>query len=181
MSDHKKILGKDRRKLIIQWLKESSKPITGNELAKRTNVSRQVIVQDVSLLKASQEPIIATNRGYMYVKEKQSKDYYRQVIVCRHRPEDTKKELNMIVDCGVTVRDVVVEHPFYGDLTGSLMISSRYDVEQFLDKISKTDASLLSELTDGIHLHTLEADSVEKIEAACQLLAEANYLFVDEK
>src|SRR5690625_4171326 len=89
---------------------------------------------------------------------------------------ETLKELELIVDCGVTVQDVIVEHVFYGELTGSLMVSSRFDAKEFVEKISQEEASLLSELTLGVHIHTLIADSNEKIVAAYQALKEAGIL-----
>lgn len=177
MSDDKRMSGAERREFIMKLLMQSSEPITGSELANKTSVSRQVIVMDVALLKTSNEPIIATNRGYLYIQKQTSQHIHRRVIVCNHTSEQTKDELNAIVDCGVTVADVIVEHPIYGDLTGSLQISSRFDVEQFIVTLSKHEATLLSVLTDGIHLHTLEADSIKKIDAACKVLNELGILY----
>lgn len=175
MSD-KKLYGEERRNVIIETLKKSKNPVTGTELAELTNVSRQVIVQDISLLKVSEEPIIATNRGYLYAKGADEQVYFKKQVVCKHTPEETLKELELIVDCGVTVQDVIVEHVFYGELTGSLMVSSRFDAKEFVEKISQEEASLLSELTLGVHIHTLIADSNEKIVAAYQALKEAGIL-----
>ena len=45
-----------------------------------------------------------------------------------------------MVDNGCTVLDVIVEHPVYGQLTGQLHLSSRYDVGQFLQKVSRSGA-----------------------------------------
>lgn len=177
----KKLLGEERREFIMQLLKKSDQPITGKELADKTNVSRQVIVTDMALLKTRKEPIIATNRGYLYIEKQSSKGKYSRVIVCNHTPEETKKELEIIVDAGVTVVDVIVEHQIYGDLTGSLMISSRYDVNEFVTALSKQEANLLSVLTEGIHLHTLEADSKEKLDAACHALQKVGILYTDTK
>jgi uncharacterized protein len=176
LKDNKKILGEKRRELILQWLKERSQPISGNELARRTNVSRQVIVQDISLLKARNEPIIATSQGYLYLPTQEQKRTYEQVVACFHPPERTLEELLLIVDHGVTVKDVIIEHPVYGDLTASIMVSTRNEVHQFMKKIKETNASLLSQLTDGTHLHTLQADSPQKIDAAIRSLHEAGML-----
>jgi uncharacterized protein len=171
----KKVLGEKRRELLLQWLKESEKPLTGSELASRTNVSRQVIVQDISLLKARNEPIMATAQGYVFFKNVEE-EKCQKVIVSKHSPTETQDELNIIVDFGVMVKDVTIEHGIYGDLTASLMLKNRHDVQLFINKIKKTNASLLSELTDGTHLHTLEADSMEQIEKACNALQEAGYM-----
>lgn len=172
----KKVLGEERRNLILGWLKENGMPIKGSELARRTNVSRQVIVQDISLLKARDEPIIATSQGYMYIPSSPNVTQVRRVIACQHRPEDTQKELQLIVDAGVTVEDVTIEHAVYGDLRGSLMLSNRRDVEHFMTKLNQTASSLLSELTDGVHLHTLTATTEQQLDDACQSLEHAGFL-----
>jgi len=171
-----KILGEKRRSLILSWLKEESDPITGKELSTRTNVSRQVIVQDISLLKATGEPIIATARGYVYLKENNNEQKISRVIVVQHTPEQTADELYKLVDYGVTIRNVMVEHPIYGDITGSLMVKNRREVDVFLAELRKTGASLLSNLTEGVHLHTIEADSETQLDEACEALRQAGYL-----
>lgn len=171
-----KILGEKRRKLILSWLKESKEPITGSDLAKKTNVSRQVIVQDISLLKAQNEPIVATAKGYLYLHNPMDEPAYQWVIAVKHAPEDTRKELEILVDHGVTIRDVTVEHPIYGDLKGSLMISTRKEVEQFIKKVESEKATLLSELTGGVHLHTISANSEKQLKEACIELKKAGFL-----
>ncbi|MGO4887426.1 transcription repressor NadR [Anaerobacillus sp. MEB173] len=173
---NKKVLGEERRELILEWLKNESAPLTGSDLAKRTNVSRQVIVQDISILKARNLPILATSQGYIYVKNKQEDMRVSRVIACHHKPESTKEELTIIVDHGATVKNVIVEHPIYGDLTASLMLRSRRDVEDFLKKVDMTKAPLLSILTDGTHLHTIEADTTEQLDDVCSALEKAGYL-----
>ena len=176
MNEQKKMASANRQKLIISTLKNSRSPITGSEFAKKTNVSRQVIVQDISILKAKNEPIIATSQGYIYLNVDDEEKIHRKVIVCDHTPEQTLEELYLIVDHGVTVKDVKVEHAVYGDLTASIRVSSRKEVEQFIKKINETNASYLASLTGGIHLHTLEADSLDKIEAACEDLEKAGIM-----
>lgn len=69
MTEELKLMGANRRDQLLLWLKESKSPLTGGELAKKANVSRQVIVQDISLLKAKNVPIIATSQGYVYMDE----------------------------------------------------------------------------------------------------------------
>ncbi|MDF0726782.1 transcription repressor NadR [Cytobacillus sp. S13-E01] len=176
MKDEKKILGESRRDLILEWLKDTREPMTGSELAAKTNVSRQVIVQDISLLKARNEPILATSQGYIYLNTESTSDTFERVVACYHTPGQTIDELTMIVDHGVTVKDVRIEHPVYGDLTASIMVSSRKEVDTFMTKIKETKSSYLSELTDGTHLHTLEANSTAKLDAACQSLKKAGFL-----
>ncbi|MCF6138083.1 transcription repressor NadR [Pseudalkalibacillus berkeleyi] len=171
-----KVLGEERRELILRWLKGSHSPLTGSKLAQETNVSRQVIVQDISLLKARNEPIMATAQGYMYFHQVQTDQKVSKIIACQHAPEQTEDELLTIVDFGVTIKDVTIEHPVYGDLTGSIMIQNRHDVETFLNRVKETKASYLLELTDGVHLHTLEANDESQLQQACKALEQKGFL-----
>ncbi|WP_240376451.1 transcription repressor NadR [Bacillus piscicola] len=172
-----KIPGKKRRELIVEWLLNEGGPLTGSELAARTSVSRQVIVQDISLLKAKDYPILATSQGYIFIQEQPAQTIRKQ-IACFHSAElsVTEEELNIIVDHGAKVIDVSIEHPLYGDLTASLLIQSRRDVQLFINSLRKTSAPLLSELTDGTHLHTIEAPSDDVIQEVEEALAEKGFL-----
>lgn len=172
----KKLRGEERREIILHLLKGSTHPITGSELAERTNVSRQVIVGDVTLLKAKNEPILATSQGYMYIEHSAANHEFEKIIACCHSPQRTEEELNLLVDHGITVKDVRIEHSVYGDLSASIMVSSRLEVRQFMEKIVTTGASYLSQLTDGIHLHTISASSEEALEQAVDALRNGGFL-----
>lgn len=106
-------------------------------------------------------------------------DGITRTIACRHTLEQTGTELDILVDNGCTVLDVIVEHPVYGQLTGQLQISSRYDVEQFLARVQAHDAAPLSMLTGGIHLHTLRCPDAAACERACAALKAAGLLLDD--
>lgn len=143
---------KERRQAILEQLRQSNRPVSAGYFAERFSVSRQVVVGDVALLRAAGADISATPKGYVILKE--AEGLVRQVA-CRHDAAGMEAELNAIVDQGCAVLDVIVDHPVYGQLTGPLQLSSRYDVSQFLLRCSGTDARPLSDLTGGIHLHTL--------------------------
>ncbi|MBZ5749390.1 MULTISPECIES: transcription repressor NadR [Metabacillus] len=175
-----KLLGEERRNHLLELLSKADKPITGGELASTTNVSRQVIVQDISLLKAKNYPIMATSQGYVYLnKQNDQTQVIERIIACKHAPELTKEELSIIVDHGVFVKDVIVEHPVYGDLTASIMVGNRNDVNEFIKKIDRNNASYLLQLTGGLHLHTLQADSQEKLDRVCEELDKLGMLVQD--
>jgi uncharacterized protein len=180
MGTQKKLLGDDRRNWILELLKGSGTPITGSDLAAKTNVSRQVIVGDITILKAKNEPIIATSQGYMYFKSSSPVQLFERTIACSHSPEEAEEELNLLVDHGVNVKDVKIEHPVYGDLTASIMVSNRQEVKQFMEKVLSTKAAFLSELTDGIHLHTITAPSQEALDSAENALLKANFLIKND-
>lgn len=166
----------ERQQFILDKLKEAKGPITGSQFAKMTNVSRQVIVQDISILKAKKEPIIATSQGYILLNDETEKQKESMVIVCRHTPDETRKELYAIVDHGVSVKNVIIEHPVYGDLTATLHVSNRKEVDQFIKKIEETNSAYLLTLKDGLHLHTIEADSIEQLNDACKDLEKLGIL-----
>ena len=141
-----------RRAALSDYLSQAAGPVSASVLAARFSVSRQIIVGDIALLRAGGLDIAATPRGYLLPRP--TPGLTRQ-LACVHRPEDMGRELELMVDNGCTVLDVIVEHPIYGQLTGPLQLASRYDVGQFLVRCGQPDARPLSELTEGIHLHTL--------------------------
>ncbi|GEK34381.1 transcription repressor NadR [Kurthia sibirica] len=172
----KKLLGDERRNYILELLRQEGKAITGTELAKRSNVSRQVIVNDMALLKAKNEPIIATSQGYLYLSSNADTTIFEREIASYHTTAQAEDELNILVDAGVTVKNVTIVHPVYGYLTASIMVSSRYDVQQFIQKIKETDSNFLMDLTEGAHLHVISADSEEKLDQAVEQLSKKGYL-----
>ena len=141
-----------RRRALSERLKEAEGPLSAAALAKELSVSRQIIVGDVALLRAGGLDITATPRGYLLP---QSRASVTCTLACRHRGDQMEEELNAMVDQGCTVLDVIVEHPIYGQLTGPLRLSSRYDVAQFVARCEEEDAAPLSQLTEGVHLHTV--------------------------
>lgn len=153
---------------MLQKLVEAKVPITGGELAQWLKVSRQVIVQDIALLRAKGNNILATPQGYILADKIAGS--YRATIACQHDHEGMRRELEIIVRQGARVIDVTVEHPVYGEIQGLLMVKSLEDVEQFIAKINETEAKPLSILTDGIHLHTIEADSESLLTTVKELL-----------
>ena len=162
-----------RREYIVKRLKNETEPISAASLAAALSVSRQIIVGDVALLRASGEKISSTPRGY--VLDGSSERSY--TVACLHGGEDTEKELFIMVDNGCTVLTVEVEHPVYGLLTGQLQLKNRHDVKQFMEKMSGDDASPLSILTGGVHLHTLACPDDECFERTRAQLAEAGLLY----
>lgn len=172
----KKILGEQRRALLLAHLKEASTPITGTALAKLANVSRQVVVNDMTLLKARNEPILATSQGYMYLQTEAASDYVERTIACRHTQAETEEELLTIVDYGVTVQNVTVEHGVYGEITANIHVSNRHEVQQFLQKLNDSNAAYLSALTNGTHLHVLRAQSEHALSQAIDALRQKGFL-----
>ena len=165
-----------RRKKILEHLSMSSAPISATALAGKFSVSRQVIVGDIALLRASGADVTATPRGYILAKDHVG---LTKTVAVKHTLDETEQELCIFVDNGCTVADVIVEHHIYGQLVGALQLSSRYDVNQFMERLQKGGASALSSLTDGIHLHTLRCPDEAAFTRACAELKQAGLLLND--
>ena len=146
------INAEERRANIIHMLENASAALSASRLAAKFGVSRQIIVGDIALLRASGNEIIATPRGYLL--NRQNEGIVRR-IPCRHKADEMKEEMEIMVDNGCTICDVIVEHPVYGQLTGQIDASTRYDVSEFIEKVKMSDAAPLSDLTGGVHLHTV--------------------------
>ena len=151
--------GDMRREKIVAMLLNSKQPISGAELAKASGVSRQVIVQDIALLRAVNKNILSTNKGYIIYDPMAEVQNVRRTIAVCHTDEQTKDELYTIVDYGGKVLDVVVEHDIYGQITVDLILKNRQDVDEFIGKVHNSQAKPLKTLTDNHHFHTVEADS----------------------
>ncbi len=164
----------DRKEKIIEEIKKSEKPVSASALAKKLGVSRQIIVGDVALIRASGTNIIATPRGYILDNHQLQHTY---TLAVKHTQEQLDDELYTIVDLGGSIIDVIVDHAIYGQLTGKLHLSSRYDVNQFLKKIKSDEAKPLSQLTNGLHLHTIQCQDQETYHRILTALDEKGYLF----
>ena len=162
-----------RRRALAERLSAANGPLSAASLARELSVSRQIIVGDVALLRAGGLDITATPRGYLLPRLPSG---ITCTFACRHRADQMEEELNAMVDQGCTVLDVIVEHPIYGQLTGPLDLSSRYDITEFIRKVEENAARPLSLLTDGIHLHTLRCPDEGAFERAAAALEEAGFL-----
>ena len=157
-----------RRDEILKVLKQTGQPVPGTDLAQRFQVSRQVIVQDIAILRASDEKILPTARGYMMIPE--SAPGVRRVVAVSHGMEGMRRELEIIVDMGAKALNVIVEHDVYGSIQGDLMIENRRDVDAFMEKIGSGTSAPLYCLTSGAHYHTIEARDDETLDAVEQAL-----------
>lgn len=168
--------GEDRRNEIVERIRNSETPVSGRALAAAFDVSRQVIVQDIALIRAAGHNILSTNRGYIINEPKA----VRRVFKVRHTDDQLEEELNAIVDLGGRVRDVMVNHRVYGRLTADFDISSRRKAAEFLADIRNGKSSPLKNITSDYHYHTIEADSEQTLDMIASMLKEKGFL-VEEK
>lgn len=153
--------GNERRKRIVEMLLSAKEPLSGTTLSKALNVSRQVIVQDMALLRASDKNILSTNRGYMIFSSLLSYNTHRRCIKVTHDDSKIRHEMEIIVQCGGKMLDTIVEHEIYGQISVDLVIESMEDIDKFLAK--KPEQKTLLSLTGGVHYHTIEAESEEAL------------------
>ena len=164
-----------RREQILQVLREQQGPVSASTLARRFSVSRQIVVGDIALLRASNVDILATPRGYL-LQKKEEPVGIQFTVACCHSQDDMKKEMYTVVDLGGELIDVVIEHPVYGQLTGALRLRSRYDVAEFLRRVAQEGARPLSDLTGGIHLHTIRCPDEETSRRVLESLEALGFL-----
>ena len=166
----------ERRNQIGRLIAAAVCPVTGSELAARMGVTRQVVVQDVALLRAGGAPILATPSGYVWV-DKAAVPRPVRVLSCKHATlEGAREELMIIVRAGGIVRDVIVEHPIYGELSGSLLLRTPEAVEALVGELGRPGVQMLSTMTGGIHMHTIEASSERILDEIERTLLEAGIL-----
>lgn len=168
----KEMTGADRRKLLISMMRETDQPVSGTALGKKAGVSRQVIVQDIALLRTEGYPIVSTARGYMIDKPR---EVYRVIKVC-HTNEQVEDELTTIVDLGGSVANVMVNHRVYGMLDAPLEIKNRRDVAKFVNDLKTGKSTSLLNVTSGYHFHKISAESEEILDEIEEALRQKNYL-----
>ncbi|MBP9477574.1 MAG: transcription repressor NadR [Sebaldella sp.] len=163
----------DRRDKIKKILEESKDALKGIELGKLFGVSRQVIVQDISILRAEGEEIIATPNGYIIFKN----NGILKTIVCRHHGKDAiRDELETVIKYGGKILDVIVEHSIYGEVKGNLNINTKNEIKEFMKKLTDENYEPLCSITDGLHIHTIEVTNEESFQNIKNELLDKGYL-----
>ena len=162
----------ERRKEILKILQGAELPVAARELAARFGVSRQVIVQDMAVIRASTPGILSTTKGYAIQQETSCTREFK----VRHRQEQAAEELNLIVDCGGHVKNISISHRVYGRVTAEMDIRSRQDVAEFVEALSSSHSTVLSSATSGYHYHLVEASSQERLDLIGQQLEKAGFL-----
>lgn len=166
-----------RRKKIMETISHADKPITGSELALLLGVTRQIVVQDIALLKAGGAPMLSTISGYIFLSSV-SKNRCLKVFTCYHKTlPEAEVELKIMVQNGGMVRDVIVDHPIYGEITGNLMLGSMAAVDSWLQRVRESNSMMLTTITNGIHMHTVEATEEETLNKIEHALRDAGLLY----
>jgi len=170
------LTGEKRRMQILQLLKEQGAPLSGTALAKAFGVSRQVIVQDIALMRAENHSILSTNKGYLYRTAESENTQPKRVFYVKHTTGQVLEEFLTITELGGKVLDVAVEHEIYGYIQVDLLIETPQDARDFAEKLSACRDNPLKVLTDDCHYHTVAAPSEKLLDLIQQELTEKGYL-----
>ncbi|MBD5583509.1 MAG: transcription repressor NadR [Clostridia bacterium] len=161
-----------RREEILSLIGNAENPIPANVLAERFAVSRQVIVQDVAIIRANGFDVTATNRGYVLNNKIQSS----RVFKCRHTLEEIIDEGVLITEAGGRIEDIFVNHRVYGRISARLDLYNRTHAEELYRSLVSGASKPLMSVTDGYHYHTVSADSEEVLDKIEALLREKGFL-----
>ena len=151
--------GESRRETIKKMLLQAQRPLTGTALAQELHVSRQVIVQDIALMRAEQTPILSTNKGYLLRAEETPVAQPKRVFFVRHTTAQVLEEFMTVIDLGGRILDVSVEHDLYGPIRADLLIENAQDAQDFVQRLAACRDNPLKVLTDDCHFHTVSAPS----------------------
>ena len=174
--DVPEMTGFERRAYILQMLKEQDSPLSGTALAKKCGVSRQVIVQDIALIRAEHHGILSTNKGYLYRPESAGTAQPKRVFFVKHTTEQVLDEFLTVTELGGSVLDVAVEHELYGQIRVDMLIESSQDARDFMNRLSRCRDNPLKVLTDDCHCHTVSAPSEKLLDLIEQELRDKGYL-----
>lgn len=161
-----------RREEILAIIGNSDNPLTANVLAEKFNVSRQVIVQDIAILRANGVDVIATNRGYLI----NTKTAATRVFKCRHSFEEILDEGFLVIELGGRIEDIFVNHRVYGRISARLELYNRTHVEELYRSLVSGASKPLMAVTDGYHYHTVTAGSEQTLDKIAEALREKGFL-----
>ena len=162
----------ERRKSIVNILLSEDRPVPGGELSEKCGVSRQIIVQDIAVLKGQGFDILSTHNGYII----QKSPLKERVFKVKHSTEQTEDELNTIVELGGTVVDVFVWHKVYGKMVAPLNIFSELQIKQFIEGVRTGKSTELMNITGGYHYHTVRAEKEDILDRIEEVLSKKGYI-----
>ena len=170
--------GEERRVRILQRLQETDTPLSGTALAKAFHVSRQIIVQDIALMRAENYGILSTNKGYLLRSEKTENNQPKRVFFVKHTNDQVPEEFRTVIELGGKILDVAVEHELYGQIRVDLLIETEADATDFYERLLACRDNPLMVLTDDCHYHTVAAPSEKLLDLIEEDLRRKNLLII---
>lgn len=162
----------ERRAEILSLIGNSQNPVAANFLSEKYSVSRQVIVQDIAILRAQGYGVISTNRGYVLGSGLRAE----RVFKCRHTLQELVDESEIIISRGGRVEDITVNHRVYGKISARLELSTLRHAEELYRSLVSGASKPLMSVTDGYHYHTVSGESEQILDEIECALREKGYL-----
>jgi transcriptional regulator of NAD metabolism len=162
----------ERRARLLDILTDAESPVTGSTLSALLGVSRQAIVNDIAILRASGNVISGGPHGYRIGPVLGMVE----IIHCLHPPDRGREEWEILLDRGVVVLDVGVDHSIFGEIRAPVLVETRADIDRHADTITKAGEAPLSVITGGRHTHMVRAPNHDALEAAKRELDERGIL-----
>lgn len=162
----------ERRAEILALIGNSQNPVAANFLSEKYSVSRQVIVQDIAILRAQGYGVISTNRGYVLDAGLRAE----RVFKCRHTLQELVDESEIIISRGGKVEDISVHHRVYGKISARLELSTLRHAEELYRSLVSGASKPLMSVTDGYHYHTVSGENEQTLDEIEQALREKGYL-----
>lgn len=162
----------ERRNKIVAYLKNAALPVSAGALSEQFGVSRQIIVQDIAMLRANGYDVISTSRGYVL----DGGGLKSRVFKCRHSLDELVPEAEIVISAGGRIEDVSVSHRVYGTISARLGLSTVTHAEELYRSLKSGASKPLMSVTDGYHYHTVTADSEETLDRIESALRNAGFL-----
>lgn len=164
--------GEKRREKMLSILRNAKGPVSGTALAQMLEVSRQVVVQDIALLRAGKQEIISTCKGYIMQKDTPC----QRIFKVNHTDEQMEEELNLYIDFGGKIEDEFVYHKVYNVIRVEMGLKSRRDIKEYMEKLKSGISKSLKDVTSGYHYHTVTAESEEVLDQIQEELQKRGFL-----
>jgi uncharacterized protein len=166
----------ERREKLLGVLRDAEESVTGSQLSTTLGVSRQAIVNDIAILRASGHPIEGGQDGYRL---DGGPGGLLSMIRCNHPPNRGREEWEILLDRGISILDVGVEHSIFGEIRAPVVVETRADIDRHEETITKAGEAPLSVITGGVHTHAVRAPNPDALEAAKRELRERGILLED--
>ena len=168
--------GEERREQLLYLLQHQQEPMSGTALAQRFHVSRQVIVQDIALMRAENIAVLSTNKGYLIRTAAAVPQQPKRVFYVRHDTDQVLEEFMTVLELGGKILDVAVEHELYGQIRVELLIETEQDARDFVDRLARCRDNPLKVLTGDCHYHTVSAPSEKLLDLIEQELKTKGFM-----
>lgn len=174
-----------RREKLLEILQNATESISGAALSKELNVTRQVIVSDITILRCSGYQILSSTKGYLMASnESAQKSLGYHVIACKGEKlneDELRSEFYTVVDNGGGIRGIYLKSPLYGEIQVKMDLHCRRDVEQYLTQMKELNAPFIAVITNGAHCLNVRTHTADEAQEIVKSLNELGLLDKDKE